>query len=120
MQGRDILDISKLKLELSEFAKNRNWNEFHTPKNLVMAASVEMAELVEIFQWLNNQQSYFSNDKPVIIAGNSFKLTDVANEIADVILYLIRLSDILDINISCAIKNKINLNAQKYPASPKS
>lgn len=99
-------DLNTLKHLLREFADIRDWNQFHSPKNLAMALSVEAAELVEHFQWLSQEQSRnLSQDKR----------DEVATELADTLLYLIRLADKLDIDLLAAAHKKIELNAQKYP-----
>ncbi|WP_317930149.1 nucleotide pyrophosphohydrolase [Halioxenophilus sp. WMMB6] len=100
-------DIEKLKQRLRDFAEERDWDQFHSPKNLVMALSVEVAELVEHFQWLTEEHSQQLDTKT---------LAEVTDEIADVQLYLIRLADKLSVNIVEAANNKIVKNAAKYPA----
>jgi len=99
-------ELSQLKEKLRKFAKERDWDQFHSPKNLSMALSVEAAEIVEHFQWLSEEQS---NNLP------QEKLTDVESELADTFIYLIRLADKLDIDLLSAAYNKIKLNEQKYP-----
>jgi len=101
------LDITALQQSLRRFAAERDWDQFHSPKNLAMALSVEAAELVEIFQWLTEAQSA-DLDEPTRAA--------VAEEIADVQIYLARLADRLDIDIPRAAEEKLALNARKYPA----
>jgi len=100
------IDTNTLKLLLREFADSRDWNQFHSPKNLSMALSVEASEITEHFQWLTEEQS-----------GNLPRNTrnEVATELADTLLYLIRLADKLDIDLLNAAYNKIQLNEQKYP-----
>lgn len=99
-------DLDTLRLQLREFADERDWNQFHSPKNLCMALGVEVAELIEHFQWLTEEQS---ESLP------PHKLEEVATELADTLLYLIRLADKLDIDLLDAALSKIELNAQKYP-----
>jgi NTP pyrophosphatase (non-canonical NTP hydrolase) len=100
------MDILKIQKQLEKFADDRNWDKFHNPKNLAMALSVEASELVEIFQWLTPEQS----------AGimNSNEGEHVKEEIADVLIYLIRLADKLDINLADAVAEKIVKNAEKH------
>lgn len=100
-------ELESLRKSLADFAAERDWTQFHTPKNLAMALSVEAAELLEHFQWLTEAQSQSLPD--------STKAA-VAHEMADVLLYLIRLSDRLDIDLLAAAKEKMVLNAKKYPA----
>jgi len=99
-------DLDTLKHVLREFADTRDWNQFHSPKNLCMALGVEVAELTEHFQWLTEDQS--KN-----LTGS--KREEVATELADTLLYLIRLADKLDIDLLAAAFRKIELNSQKYP-----
>ncbi|WP_019531307.1 nucleotide pyrophosphohydrolase [Dasania marina] len=100
-------DFEQIKNKLRDFASDRDWDQFHSPKNLVMALSVEVAELVEPFQWMSEEGSKnLSNDT----------LDEVADEIADVQLYLIRLADKLGVDILKAVDNKIEKNDTKYPA----
>jgi dCTP diphosphatase len=100
-------DLNNLQAYLRQFAKDRDWDQFHSPKNLSMALSVEISELLENFQWLTEKQSYTLNQK---------QRAAVADEIADVQMYLARLADKLDINIGEAIEQKIVKNEAKYPA----
>jgi dCTP diphosphatase len=106
MASKEKLDLNDLKKRFSMFAKEREWEQFHTPKNISMALSVEASELMEIFQWLK------SGDKAEL---NSDQLNQVKEELADVLLYAIRLADLLDINLEKAIPEKMEKNAQKYP-----
>jgi dCTP diphosphatase len=99
--------LEDLKQQLREFARERDWEQFHSPKNLAMALIVEAAELVEHFQWLSEAQSQ---------ALEPDKREPVAQELADVLLYLVRLADRLNIDLMDAAQRKLLLNAQKYPA----
>lgn len=99
-------DLNTLKYRLREFAETRDWNQFHSPKNLCMALGVEVAEITEHLQWLTEEQS---RNLP------QDKLGEVANELADTLLYLVRLADKLDIDLMNAAFKKIELNEQKYP-----
>ncbi len=101
------LDITALQENLRRFAAERDWEQFHSPKNLTMALSVEAAELVEIFQWLTEAQSADPDDRTRAAA---------AEEIADIQIYLARLADRLNIDIPQAVEDKLVLNARKYPA----
>lgn len=98
--------LNELKQRLRDFAEARDWDQFHSPKNLSMALSAEVAEIVEHFQWLTEDQSKtLPKDK----------LAEVETELADTLIYLIRLADKLDIDLLKAAKNKIDINEQKYP-----
>jgi dCTP diphosphatase len=101
-----VTELEKLRDELRKFAAERDWEKFHSPKNLAMALSVEAAELLENFQWLSEEQS--RRLPPEVLAA-------VSEEIADVLLYLIRLSDNLDIDPIAAANMKLARNADKYP-----
>jgi NTP pyrophosphatase (non-canonical NTP hydrolase) len=99
--------IADLKDALRQFAAERDWDQFHTPKNLAMALSVEAAELLEHFQWLDSKASSLLRDSV---------RKEVRLEMADVLLYLIRMADKLDIDVIAAAKDKLAINAEKYPA----
>ncbi len=99
---------AELQEKLREFAAKRDWDKFHSAKNLSMALSVETSELVEIFQWLTEQESLNLNDK---------QISKVQEELADIFLYLLRMSDILDIDLFEAADKKLAVNEQKYPIS---
>lgn len=99
-------ELESLKLKLREFAKERDWDQFHSPKNFSMALIVECAELVEHFQWLTDEQSKNLPEDT---------LEEVRLEMADIFLYLIRLADKLDVDLIDAANRKIKLNAEKYP-----
>ena len=99
--------LTSLQHQLREFARARDWEQFHTPKNLAMALSVEAAELQEIFQWLTPEQSAQLDDK---------QRAEAEAELADVLLYLCRLADVLNIDLAKAAAAKLQRNAEKYPA----
>ena len=102
------MDISKIQNQLKKFAIERDWEQFHTPKNLSMALSVEASELVEIFQWLKPEESNSPNHK---------QIQEINSEVADIAMYLLRFCSILEIDIEEAIKNKLEKNAEKYPVN---
>jgi len=99
--------MKELAQKLREFAKERDWDQFHSPKNLTMALSVEVCEIVEHFQWLTEEESYQLNPN---------KLEKIKEEIGDVMIYLVRLSDKLGIDPLKAAKEKNKINEEKYPA----
>ncbi|WP_232606695.1 nucleotide pyrophosphohydrolase [Photobacterium phosphoreum] len=101
-------DIKQLQQTLTEFAQQRDWEQFHTPKNLAMALSGEIGELLEIFQWLTPEQSQQLSPE---------KKQHASEEIADVMMYLLRLADKCDIDVMQACQEKIQQNAAKYPIS---
>ena len=102
-----ITDLTTLRDALRDFCAARDWHRYHTPKNLVMALSVEAAELVEHFQWATPEES---------LALAPEKRAEVADEIADVLIYLTELADVLGIDPIDAARAKIVKNAAKYPA----
>ena len=102
------MDLAGLIEKLREFARERDWERYHTPKNLAMAMSVEMAELVEHFQWLTAEESVALKQCPD-------KLTAVSEEMADILLYLVRMADVMGVDLEQAALRKIGLNAVKYP-----
>ena len=99
--------LTELRDAMRRFAAEREWERFHTPKNLAMALSGEAGELIEHFQWLTAEESA-SLPAPV--------REEVALEMADVLLYLVRLGDVLDIDLAEAARRKIAINAGRYPA----
>lgn len=100
------MDFEKIKKLIAKFAKDRDWDKFHTPKNLSMALSVEASELVEIFQWLSQEES-----KNI----DSNEIQNVKDEVADILIYLIRIADKLNIDLEKAVLEKIDKNNEKYP-----
>jgi len=99
--------MDTLKKRIREFADDRDWHQFHSPKNLAMALAVEAAELLEHFQWLTEEQSRELDLE---------QLEKVRNEMGDVLIYLIRLSDVLGVDLLEAAADKLEKNAEKYPA----
>jgi NTP pyrophosphatase (non-canonical NTP hydrolase) len=99
--------LRALQQRLAEFAAARDWEQFHSPKNLAMALAVESAELVEEFQWLTEQQSEELDAE---------RFERVRLELADVFIYLLRIADRLDVDLLAAAADKIVLNERKYPA----
>jgi NTP pyrophosphatase (non-canonical NTP hydrolase) len=99
--------LDHLNARLLAFARERDWEQFHSPKNLAMALAGEAGELLEHFQWLTEQQSAELDAE---------KKRQVAHELADILLYLVRLSERLDIDLLAAADEKIAINAARYPA----
>lgn len=97
----------ELSLQLRDFAEERDWEQFHNPKNLAMALAVEAAELLEQFQWLTPGES---------AEPDPGRLGRISEEMADVLLYLVRLSDRLGVDLSRAALQKLEQNRRKYPA----
>ncbi|RPE39825.1 NTP pyrophosphatase (non-canonical NTP hydrolase) [Streptomyces sp. Ag109_O5-1] len=102
------LDVANLQRRLAEFAAARDWRQYHTPKNLVAALSVEASELVEIFQWLTPEESARVMDDP----DTAHKVTD---EVADVLSYLLQFCEVLDIDPLAALDAKIARNEKRFP-----
>lgn len=96
-----------LRRAAAAFASERDWGQFHTPKNLAMALTGEVGELVEIFQWLTAEESAGVMASP--------RAQDVRDELADVLIYLVRLADVLDVDLIGAGFEKLQKNALKYP-----
>jgi len=101
------MDLEKIKIKLREFSKERDWEQFHTPKNLSMALSVEVAELAEIFQW--------SNDGGLGEIKDPNRRDQIEKEIADIFNYLVKLADMLNMDLEKASLDKIEENSKKYP-----
>ena len=102
------MDPNALAARLRTFARERDWEQFHTPKNLAMALSVEAGELMELFQWLTPEESRAVADDP---AG----ARRLQEELADVLIYLVRLADVLGVDLEEAVEAKLQTNAGKYP-----
>ena len=103
--GRGVEDLA---LDLKRFAEERDWQQFHTPKNLAMALTAEAGELLEIFQWLTPEQSQSLDEK---------KREELADELGDILIYLVRLSSISGIDLLEAAQKKLDKNKAKYPAN---
>jgi len=101
------IDLERVLKTIKHFSAERDWDQFHSVKNLAMALSVECSELVEIYQWMSEENS---NDET-----NESVTTRAQNEIADIFIYLLRIADKLDINLEKAIYSKLEQNALKYP-----
>jgi dCTP diphosphatase len=99
-------DLAELKLRVREFVAERDWDRFHSPKNLAMALSVEASELVELFQWLTEAESASLDGE---------RKRRAAEELADVLWFLVRIADRLDIDLLEAAEAKLGQNAKKYP-----
>jgi dCTP diphosphatase len=98
--------LGELSLKLKDFAATRDWVQFHSPKNLAMAISGEAGELLEHFQWLTQQQSQQINDE---------KKQQVAYEMADILIYLLRLAERLDVDLISAVHEKMAINEKRFP-----
>jgi NTP pyrophosphatase (non-canonical NTP hydrolase) len=101
-----MTELEDIKVKLKQFSKERDWEQFHSPKNLSMALSVEVAELVEHFQWLKEQDSYQHEHE---------KKQAIAEEIADIQMYLVLIADQLNIDIVASVNKKIEKNKGRFP-----
>ena len=101
-------ELDELIRKIRNFVEERDWDQFHSPKNLAMALAVEASELVEIFQWMTEEESQQLDPKRKQYA---------EEEIADVMTYLIRISDRLGIDLLAAVERKLAINQKKYPAN---
>ncbi len=101
-----MINTENLKQCLRDFAEERDWEKYHSPKNLVMAMNVEVAELMEHFEWMTEQQSLDLDAKT---------REEVALEMADVLIYLVRMADRCKVDLNEAVKRKIVMNGEKYP-----
>ena len=105
----DATTIAELRTLVADFVGERDWHQFHTPKNLAMALAIEAAELMEHFQWIDGDASRS-------IAGEPQKLGEVADELADVLCYSLAIANELGIDIATAMHQKMVKNREKYPA----
>lgn len=103
-----MIDNQKLALTLRSFAAERDWDQFHTPKNLAISISIEAAELLELFQWSRGEAGWDAINDPSL-------RSRVEEELADILLYLIRFADKAKIDLEAIAARKIALNAAKYP-----
>jgi dCTP diphosphatase len=103
-----LLDISRLADALQRFADDRDWQQFHSPKNLLLALTGETGELCEIFQWMSEADAKDAAKRPETAQA-------VKDELADVLMYLVRLSSVLGVDLNDAVTGKLALNGQKYP-----
>ena len=109
MRDAPLVDVARLAAKLEQFATDRDWVQFHSPKNLVMALTGEVGELTEIFQWMSEEASKE--------AGRDAQTAKaVQDELADVLLYLVRLSSVLGVDLNAAVQQKLRANAMRYPA----
>lgn len=102
-----IDSLDSLRDRLRTFAVAREWDQYHTPKNLSMALIAEVAELIEHFQWVDGDQSHLLEEKT---------RQSVEEELADILIYLVRISDKLNVDLYAAVERKIGINEKKYPA----
>lgn len=102
------MDLNALQATLRQFADDRDWHQFHTPKNLATALMVEAAELAEIFQWMTPEQSLAARNNPALHE-------HISEEVADVLLYLLQIADKTGVDLNQAVQRKLVKNASKHP-----
>jgi NTP pyrophosphatase (non-canonical NTP hydrolase) len=100
------MDISDIQEKLRNFSRERDWDQYHSPKNLAMALAAEAGELLEIYQWLTEQESNNPDDKI---------RKQTSEELADILIYIIKMADKLNIDLVDSVNNKIAINEKKYP-----
>jgi NTP pyrophosphatase (non-canonical NTP hydrolase) len=100
-------DLKQIQQRMNAFVRERDWDQFHSPKNLSMALAVEAGELMEHFQWLTEADSH---------ALPPDKLLAVEHELADILLYLVRIAEQTGVDLPAAVESKMALNEKKYPA----
>jgi len=103
-----LVDVTPLQQAIARFAGEREWERFHSPKNLAMALTGEVGELVELFQWLTEEASRGVGRDPATAR-------PVRDELADVLIYLVRLAAVLEVDLDEAVRSKLEANARRYP-----
>lgn len=104
-------DLQELAARLHDFAQARGWEHYHDPKNLSMSVAIEAGELLEQFQWI-------TSDEAVQLKDDRAKVEQVADEMADTLIYLIRLADVLEVDLAEAARRKIERNEARFPVLP--
>ncbi len=102
-----VLEATKMKNYIKKFVKDRNWDFFQSPKNLSMALNVEASELLEIFQWMSEKQSFDIKNDPEV-------MENIKDEMSDILFFLMRIADILNIDLNKAFWSKTKKNEKKY------
>ena len=105
---KQLVNVENLAASLQRFADERDWQQFHSPKNLLLALTGEVGELCEIFQWMSEADSTGAAKRPETAQA-------VKDELADVLMYLVRLGSVLGVDLNEAVTSKLTLNGQKYP-----
>ena len=110
MTNDQTTTVAELKAAISEFAADRDWQQYHDPKNLVMALTSEVGVLADLFRWISNGQSLAAANDPS-------NAKEVAHELADVLMFALEFASVCQIDIASAIAEKLEINAQRYPVS---
>ena len=108
MPTDDSTSLSDLKNAVSQFVGERDWHQFHDPKNLVMAMSSEVGELADLFRWVDNRES-------LALAKSPDSRVQVAHELADVLMFVAEFASVCEIDLATAVAEKLEVNAGKYP-----
>jgi len=108
--------VAQMQAWVDAFAQDRSWERYHTPKNLAVSIAIEAAELLEHFQWSEGPTRERLADEVIPESGNLQNRSEVAEELSDVLAYLLRLASVLDIDLAAALQSKMRKNAIKYPA----
>jgi dCTP diphosphatase len=103
-----LIDVAPLEEALQRFADERDWQRFHSPKNLALALTGEVGELCELFQWRTESESHS-------VATDPATADAVRDELADVLMYLVRMASVLGVDLDAAVRRKLAMNALKYP-----
>ncbi|MGD8998560.1 MAG: nucleotide pyrophosphohydrolase [Anaerolineae bacterium] len=103
--------LADLRRHVTEFVTARDWEQFHTPKNLSVAIAIEAAEMMELFQWLTDSQAEAAME-------DEGERATVVDELADVLIYCLSLANALEVDVSTAILNKLERNEQRFPVEP--
>jgi NTP pyrophosphatase (non-canonical NTP hydrolase) len=104
----DVLNVGAIQTRLRDFARDRDWEKYHTPKNLVMALAAEAGELLDLFQWLTPDESLAVMDDPE-------RADPVQIELADITIYLLRLADVLGLDLARAVDDVVTRNESRFP-----
>lgn len=105
----ETTDLEALTARIRKFAEKRDWEQYHTPKNLTMALSVEVGELMEHFQWLSDEEARAAQQSKT-------SSEEIPGELADVAIYLLRLADVLGVDLRQAVERKMDQNEHRFPA----
>ena len=108
MPSDDLTTLTDLKRSISRFVRERDWHQFHDPKNLVMAMSSEVGELADLFRWVENRES-------MQLAKSPDYGPQVAQELADILMFVVEFASVCDIDLASAVAEKLELNSRKYP-----
>lgn len=109
--GDAVETVETLKAEVADFIRQRQWERFHDPKAVAMSIAIEAAELLEAFQWLEPDQSW-------AVVRDESQRAEVADELADVLIYCLSFANLAEIDLSSAIRSKLDRNKRRFPVRP--